>query len=214
MSKSFANTRGSAKTDRPENFKFIDGINTIRIFGNVIPRYVYWVPNAVTGKEVPLENLSFDRDSESFTSSDKDWVKKMYPALKSKKSYIIYCIDARDNKIKVMELKPKLHNQIKTAVEDLGDPTDLDAGWWLSVKKEKTGPLPINVEYTLITLKCKKESLSEELRNLIAKTPTIEEAFTRPTPEDIKKALDRLSDKEEESEDEAEFNGDDIPFNT
>jgi hypothetical protein len=215
MSKSFSDTRGSAGPNRPANYKFNDGNNTLRLVGGVIPRYMYWVPNpAKTGQELPFENLSFDRNSESFTSPDKDWVKVMYPSLKAKKSYIIYCIDTRDNAIKVLELKSKLHNQIKSAADDLGDPTDLDEGWWLTVKREKTGPLPINVEYTLLTLKCKKEPLNDEMRMLIAKTPTIEEAFPRPTPAEIKKGLERLQESANSEEDNSDSEGmyDDIPL--
>lgn len=209
MALAFTKAKGYSGSNRPENFKFIDGVNKFRLIGNIIPRYCYWVPHAKSGKDIPIENLGFNRDTETFDGLQKDWVKDFFPNLKSKRSYIIYVIDDRDNKIKVLDLKVRLHEQINNVIEDLGDPTNLDTGWWLHVKRSKTGPLPINIEYSLLTLKCKPEALSDELKELVASTPTIEEVYPLPTSEDIKKALIRITATDESSTTENE-DADDI----
>ena len=67
------------------------------------------------------------------------------------------------------------------AAEDLGDPTDATTGWALCFKKQKTGPLPFNVEYTLQVLKCKPEPLTEEQLEAIKELPNIDDVITRPT---------------------------------
>ena len=69
-------------------------------------------------------------------------------------------------KVKVVNLKKKLWEQIITAAEDLGDPTDPDTGWDICFKRVKTGPLPYNVEYQLQALKCKPRPLHDEERSL------------------------------------------------
>ena len=52
--------------------------------------------------------------------------------------------------------------QILVAAEDLGDPTDPEAGWDVHFKRVKTGPLAYNVEYQLQALKCKPRALDVE----------------------------------------------------
>ena len=42
-------------------------------------------------------------------------------------------------KSKVVNLKKKLWEQIITAAEDLGDPTDPESGWDVQFKRVKTG---------------------------------------------------------------------------
>ena len=69
------------------------------------------------------------------------------------------------------------------AAEDLGDPTDIETGWALCFKKQKTGPLPFNVEYTLQVLKCKPEPLSADQLEAIKELPNIDDVISRPTSE-------------------------------
>jgi hypothetical protein len=67
------------------------------------------------------------------------------------------------------------------AAEDLGDPTDIETGWPLCFKKQKTGPLPFNVEYTLQVLKCKPEALTAAQKEAIKDLPSIDDVISRPT---------------------------------
>lgn len=199
----FTNTEGKAK--KLDQYKYKDGNNFIRIFGDVLPRYVYWFKGD-NNKDIPVECLDFDREQEKFTKQETNWVEKMYPGKKASWAYAINGIDLSSSppKVVVINLKKKLFDQIKSLVEDLGDPTDLDDGWDIAFKREKTGPLAYNVEYNLQQLRCKKRSLSPEERQVIAEAKPIDEVMPRPTPQQQKEFLEKLasggSDEEEVEE--------------
>ena len=113
------------------------------------------------------------------------------------------------DKVKVVNLKKKLWEQIITAAEDLGDPTDPDTGWDICFKRVKTGPLPYNVEYQLQALKCKPRPLTDEERALVADLKSMDDVMPRPTPDAQKELLDRVRNAGNEADDELleeEFN--------
>jgi hypothetical protein len=120
--------------------------------------------------------------------------------LKCSWSYAVNCIDPKDGKVKVLNLKKKLFEQILTAAEDLGDPTDYDSGWDVVFKRTKTGPLAFNVEYTLQVLRCKARALSDSERELADKAQSIDEKYPRSTPDEIKALLDKLAAGNDEDE--------------
>lgn len=77
-------------------------------------------------------------------------------------------------------------------------------------RKQKTGPLPINVEYTLQSLKCKKRELSDEEKALITELKSMDEILPRPTADAQKELLDKiksgaLSGESVDEEIESEF---------
>ena len=181
MAIKFGNIEGKAKKSSVDAYTYIEGDNRIRMVGDVLPRYVYWLTTA-DGKRVPMECLGFDRDKEQFTNIEKDWVRHYFPDLKCSWAYAVQCVD-KDNKIKVLNLKKKLFESVMVAAEDLGDPTDIETGWALCFKKQKTGPLPFNVEYTLQVLKCKPEPLSADQLEAIKELPNIDDVISRPTSE-------------------------------
>ncbi len=181
MAIKFGNIEGKAKKSTVDAYTYIEGDNKIRMVGDVLPRYVYWLTTA-DGKRVPMECLGFDRDKEQFTNIEKDWVRHYFPDLKCSWAYAVQCVD-KDNKVKVLNLKKKLFESVMVAAEDLGDPTDIETGWALCFKKQKTGPLPFNVEYTLQVLKCKPEPLSAEQKEAIKELPNIDDVISRPTSE-------------------------------
>jgi hypothetical protein len=181
MAIKFGNIEGKAKKSTVDAYTYIEGDNKIRMVGDVLPRYVYWLSTA-DGKRVPMECLGFDRDKEQFTNIEKDWVRHYFPDLKCSWAYAVQCVD-KDNKVKVLNLKKKLFESVMVAAEDLGDPTDIETGWALCFKKQKTGPLPFNVEYTLQVLKCKPEPLNAEQLEAIAELPNIDDVISRPTSE-------------------------------
>ena len=181
MAIKFGNIEGKAKKSSVDAYTYIEGDNRIRMVGDVLPRYVYWLTTA-DGKRVPMECLGFDRDKEQFTNIEKDWVRHYFPDLKCSWAYAVQCVDD-DNKIKVLNLKKKLFESVMVAAEDLGDPTDIETGWALCFKKQKTGPLPFNVEYTLQVLKCKPEPLSADQLEAIKELPNIDDVISRPTSE-------------------------------
>tara|TARA_R110002074_G_scaffold15703_2_gene53472 strand:- start:1759 stop:2397 length:639 start_codon:yes stop_codon:yes gene_type:complete len=179
MAIKFGKIEGKAKKSSVEAYTYKEGDNKIRMVGDVLPRYVYWLTTA-DGKRVPMECLGFDRDKEQFTNIEKDWIRNYFPDLKCSWAYAVQCVDS-DNKVKVLNLKKKLFESVMVAAEDLGDPTDATTGWALCFKKQKTGPLPFNVEYTLQVLKCKPEPLTEEQLEAIKELPNIDDVITRPT---------------------------------
>lgn len=199
---SFSSVKGSAKKDKAESYKIVDGDNSVRLFGNILPRYVYWI-KGTNGKNLPFECLEFNRETESFDKSEKDWVKEFFPDLKCGWSYSMMCLD--NGVPKIFNFKKKLFDQIMANVADLGDPTDPENGWVLKFQKKKTGPLPINVEYTLQTVKClnSKGPLSDEEREAIANAKTIEELLPRATPAAQKELLEKLLKGEEDNIDES-----------
>ncbi len=199
MAISFKNTKGKAVKNTVESFEYKDGDNTVRIFGGVLPRYVYWL-KGTNNKDIPVECLAFDREEERFNNKETDHVQSFFPEAKCSWSYSVNCIDPKDGKAKVLNLKKKLFEQIVTAAEDLGDPTDPDTGWDIVFKRVKTGPLPFNVEYQLKALACKPRSLSDDEREIIAKEKAIDEKYQRPTEADVLKTLERISKGGEEEE--------------
>lgn len=200
MAIAFGNTKGKAVSNKVDSYAMIDGDNKVRIFGGVLPRYMYWL-KGTNGKDIPVECLSFDREQEKFTNVEKDHVRDFYPEVDAKGrhvvncqwSYSVQCLDPRDGKAKVFNLKKKLFEQILTAAEDLGDPTDPDTGWDICFKKVKTGPLPFNVEYTLQVLKCKSRPLTAEERETVANAKTIDELYPRPTPAEVLATLEKIA---------------------
>ena len=203
----FTKSTGGSTGEKTDGYKFKDGEQKVRLFGDILPRYLFWVPNARGNpKELPVEALQYDRESESWDNSRKEPVKEQFPDLKSKWSYSCLCATP-DGEIKVFNFKRTLFNQLQDAAETLGDPTDLDNGYWVVFKKKKTGPSPLNVEYALDALKCQKEQgpVTDELREKIEEHKTIEEIYPRPTEADVRKNLENImsSGDDEEVDDEA-----------
>tara|TARA_B100001094_G_scaffold44598_1_gene39400 strand:- start:12862 stop:13491 length:630 start_codon:yes stop_codon:yes gene_type:complete len=207
MAISFNKQKGSAIKTSISTFQYKDGDNSFRVVGDILARYVYWVKGE-NDKNIPLECLSFDRNAEAFNNKEKDWVRDYYPDLKCGWSYATQCID--NGEVKVVNLKKKLWEQIISAAEDLGDPTDPETGWEIKFKRVKTGPLPYNVEYQLQPLKCKPSALSASDAALAAEVKSMDDVMPRPTPDAQKELLDRIRQENtsevDEDSIEAEFN--------
>lgn len=206
MAISFNQQKGSAQKTSIKSYQYTDGDNKMRLCGDILARYVYWIKGE-NDKNIPLECLSFDRNTESFNNKETDWVRNYYPDLKCGWSYATQCID--NGEVKVVNLKKKLWEQIITAAEDLGDPTDPETGWDICFKKVKTGPLPYNVEYQLQALKCKPSALSEDDKALLEDLKSMDDVMPRPTPDAQKELLDRIREATTTEVDEtleAEFN--------
>ena len=203
----FTESTGGSTGTKVETYKYVDGLQKVRIFGDILPRYLYWVPNP-KGKpsELPVEALQFQRDTESWDNSKTDPVKEVYPDLQPKWSYGALCM-TENGDIKVLPFKRTLWGQIKDTAETLGDPTDTKNGWWIVFRKKKTGPSPMNVEYSLDALKCNSEKgpLTDEQIELIKEHDSIEEVYPRPTEDQVRQNLANIlsSGDEEEVDEEA-----------
>ena len=192
MALSFKQTKGKAATNKVETYEYKDGENTVRLVGGVLPRYIYWT-KGTNNKDIPIECLAFSREKEKFDNLEKDHVPDYFPDLKCSWSYSINCIDPKDGRVKALNLKKKLFEQILTAAEDLGDPTDYDTGWDVVFKRNKTGPLAFNVEYTLQVLRCKPRALSAEEKAAADSAQNIDEKFPRPTADEVKALLEKIT---------------------
>jgi hypothetical protein len=142
--------------------------------------------------------LAFSREKEKFDNIEKDHVNEYFPEAKCSWSYSVNCIDSKAQKVVALNLKKKLFEQIVSAAEDLGDPTDYDTGWDVVFKRVKTGPLPFNVEYTLQVLRCKPRPLTAEERVMADAAKNIDEKFVRPTEADVKALLEKLTTQQDE----------------
>jgi hypothetical protein len=191
MALKFGETKGKAVKKSVEAYEYKDGDNTVRLIGGVLPRYVYWL-KGTNNKDIPIECLAFDREKEKFTNVEVDHVPSYFSDKKCSWAYSINCIDPKDGKVKALNLKKKLFEQIINAAEDLGDPTDYDGGWDVVFKRTKTGPLPFNVEYNLSVLKCKVRALTPDERALAEGAENIDSKFPRPSPEEVKAALEKI----------------------
>lgn len=192
MALSFSNTKGKAVSNKVESYEYKDGEQTLRLVGGILPKYVYWV-KGTNNKDIPIECLAFDRELEKFTNTEVDHVTSFYPDKKCSWAYVINCIDPKDGKVKALNLKKKLFEQVIGAAENLGDPTDPDTGWDIVFKKVKTGPLAFNVEYTLNAFKLKPRALNEAEREAVAAAKSIDEKFPRATPAEILALLEKLA---------------------
>ena len=188
MAIKFGEVAGKAKKGA-NAYAFKDGENTIRIFGEVLPRYIYWLKGK-NGKDLPVECLSFDRNKEKFTNQEKDWVREYFPGLKCSWAYVVQGFDVAEKKPVVINLKKKLFEQILNAAEDLGDPTSVEDGWDIVFKKQKTGSLAFNVEYTLSVLRCKKRALTDEELQIVESAQSIDELVPRLTADEQKKFIE------------------------
>ena len=191
MAKSFTTAHGSAKKNNIEYAKLEMGRNEFRLVGDLLPRYAYWKELSSGGNKfsIPVECLSFNRESEEFDNLEHDYFKDAFPTEKCVWSYLIQCID-KNNKLLMFGLKKKLFDQIQAAAETLGDPTDIEDGYSIIFNKDKTGPNAYNIEYTLLPLQLEKKPLTEEQQEAIKDMKPIEEVIPRQTPEQQKAFID------------------------
>ena len=187
MAKSFTTAHGSAKKNNIEYAKLEMGRNEFRLVGELLPRYAYWKELSSGGNafSIPVECLSFNRETEEFDNLEHDYFKDAFPEERCVWSYLVQCLDT-DGKLLMFGLKKKLFDQIQTAAETLGDPTDPKTGWPIIFDKKKTGPNAFNIEYTLLSLQLEKSALTESQLEAIKDIKPIEEVVPRQTPEQQK----------------------------
>jgi len=157
----------------------------LRLIGDLIPMYVYWV-DTEEGRRT-AECLSFDRDTQSFIGAENDiLVGKLNDngePLTFSFAYTTQCIDRTDGVVKVLELKKTVYSDILALASDpeYGDPADPDTGYDISISKESTGPLPINIKYKSMPTRT-NSPLTKEERDL--ELYDLDVLCKRPTPEE------------------------------
>jgi hypothetical protein len=167
---SWSDAKKPQKNDRKEIIRVElptgSGEIRLRLTGDVIPRQVYWVVTK-EGKKFPLECLSFNRDTESFDNSD-DPIKEIPEAVYNEKPGFAYVCQAfqrgKGNEARIFDLKKTIYSQIIEFARnpEFGNPADPDSGYDLTIKKEKTGPLPQNVRYTVTPARSNSPLTEEE----------------------------------------------------
>lgn len=160
---------GSSQRKEIERLALSIGDTKVRLIGDVMPRYCYWVVTT-EGKKMPVECLSFSRETESFDNNAQDPFKEIDTAIYSDKpqfSYVCNVIDRTDGKIKLFDLRATIYSQIVDYASnpEYGNPADAAKGYDLTIKKEKTGPLPQNVKYTVVPARS-NIALTEDEQNL------------------------------------------------
>jgi hypothetical protein len=183
-------TGSGAQRREIERINLDVGDTRIRLIGDVMPRYVYWL-TTTEGKRMPVECLRFDRDLEIFNDSKKDPMKEIDEALYSDKpqfAYVCNAIDRKDGKIKLLDLRATIYKQIVALAvnQDYGNPADADNGYDVTIKKEKTGPLPQNVKYSIMPAR-NNSPLTEDER--AAELYDLNAIFKRQTYEEQKEWL-------------------------
>jgi hypothetical protein len=83
--------------------------------------------------------------------------------------------------------------QIMVAAEDLGDPTDPEAGWDVYFQRVKTGPMAFNVEYRLQALKSKPAPLTDAQKTACEGLRSMDDVLPRPTPDAQLELLQRIT---------------------
>jgi len=192
MAIKFNEVKGEAQKNKINQYTYKEGDNVFRLVGDILPRYVYWIKGE-NAKNIPMECLAFDRETETFNNLEKDHVRDFFPDLKCGWAYALQCIDPADGAVKVVNLKKKLWEQIMVASEDLGDPTNNETGWDIFFQRVKTGPMAFNVEYRLQALKCKPRALTEDETTAIAELKSMDDVLPRPTADAQLELLQRVT---------------------
>ena len=65
MALTFKQTKGKAISNKVEAYEYKDGENIVRLFGGILPRYIYWI-KGTNNKDIPIECLAFNREKEKF----------------------------------------------------------------------------------------------------------------------------------------------------
>ena len=166
------------------------GDTKVRLVGEVMPRYCYWVVTT-EGKKMPVECLQFNRQTESFDNSAQDPFKEIDEAIFADKpqfSYVCNVIDRADGKIKLFDLRSTIYSQIVDYATnpDYGNPAGDDSGYDITIKKEKTGPLHQNVKYSCLPAR-NNSPLTEDEKGL--ELYDLSKIYKRQTYEDQKEWL-------------------------
>lgn len=235
----FNTTKGSAQAAYLPQLKLENGENTFRIVGDILRRYIYWVKSPA-GKAVCFECLSFNRDLEKFDNKIQDHVPTFYPLKmdfygnvvtdpKTGKTsphrptwaYVATVIDRKDGKLKELHLKKTMFDDLvkvaskKSPVtkQPFGDPTNPITGWDVTVVKEKTGPSPMNVKYSVDAFSPINgaKPLTEEEIQMVEDSMSIHERHERSTPEDQLALLLKIQSGEYDAEKDEKAASKDAP---
>jgi len=159
--------KNSGNSERREIERLKLGNETrIRLIGTLLPRYCYWIVTK-EGRKMPVECLEFDRETETFNNKADNPFKEIDEDVYSEKpgfAYVCNVIDRADGKVKLFDLRSTIYSQIVDLASnpEYGSPADDLTGYDITIKREKTGPLPQNVKYSVIPGRAIKALTDEE----------------------------------------------------
>jgi hypothetical protein len=168
----------------------------VRLVGNIVPRYVYWVTTR-EGSKRSIECLSFNRETQAFDPSLKDPMKEIPKELYGAKQgeapqfgYVTHLIDRKDGKLKLFDpIKKTVFDKIVALASKpaFGDPADNVSGYDITITKRQKGPLAQNVEYDAVPSDRATSPLTKE--ELEMKLYDLDKLLKRPTYDEQKKWL-------------------------
>ena len=200
----FLNTTGEAIKNNINYAKLGFGTTQIRLVGDLLPGYCYWLTNAA-GKKMKAPNLAFNPDTETWIPGAADPVRELgfteknekgeTVPMKSKRDYNINIINRASGKAEVLALSKTMFDAIVAYCRDTGttDPTKLElfidktgnAAQWTSIRYN------LNVVKTMTT-NADQEKVAEFQKDdeaIIADIKPIREIFKRPTVEELRASI-------------------------
>lgn len=190
---------GHEKFSVSNYMKFEEGANKFRVLREPITGYVYW--EDANGEVVPRGKLGGEGAKPIRMRPNGDFSNEQISAMKMFAAMVVYNYNA--GKVQILDItQMKIMNALDALLDSpsWGDVVDYD----IVVTKTKTGPLPMDVEYS--TMPEPKAELSEEVLKAYEDTDiNLEALYDGEDPfetkeevnvDEISKAIDGANSKE------------------
>ena len=214
----FMQSKGEAVKNKVAYAKFGMGVTQIRLVGDLLPGYVYWLENTAKNK-FKAPNLAFDPKTEAWIKGAVDPVcefgftekneKGETVPLKSKRDYQIQIINRASGKLEVMSLSKTMFDAIVAYCRDTGveDPTTIelfiektgDANKWNSIryKLNEVRTMKFNADTASVA------ELHEKDATILAEMKPIAEMFPRPTADELREQITNFLNNTKEDDADA-----------
>ena len=213
----FLNTKGEAQLSNVSFAKFGMGSTQIRLIGDLLPGYAYWLKNSLN-KDRKFDNLAFNPKTERWDSGEPDVVKEFgfternekgeTVPMKSKRNYQIQILNRSSGKLEVMSLSKGMFDSIVAYCRDTGV-TDVGS---LELFIEKTGDAARwnSIRYNLNQVKtmqfnnqpAKVAEARAKDDELLKDVKDIRELFPRPSAEELRTQIQTFLDAKPEAKKE------------
>lgn len=200
----FLEVNGEASLSNISYSKFAMGVTQIRIVGDLLPGYSYWLKNS-QGKDRKFDNLAFNPKTEKWDSGITDVIRELgfteknekgeTVPMKSKRNYQVQIINRSTNKVEVMSLSKTMFDAIVAYCRDTNT-TDVGS---LELFIEKTGDAARwnSIRYNLNQIKtmqlnadpAKVAAAREKDSELLKELKPITELFPRPSAEELRQQV-------------------------
>lgn len=211
----FLASKGEAQLNNLNYAKFGMGTTQIRLVGDLLPGYAYWLKNSLN-KDRKFDNLAFNPATERWDSGQPDVVKEFgfternekgeTVPMKSKRNYQIQILNRSSGKLEVMSLSKSMFDSIVAYCRDTGV-TDVGS---LELFIDKTGDQArwSSIRYNLNQVKtmqfnsqpAKVEEARAKDGELLKDLKDIKELFPRPTPEELRAQIQAFLEAKPEAD--------------